>query len=119
MLKAKITGVIEKLKMIPGISSCSLVSRDGIMLGSSASSTFNESWFAAMTATLLASAESASVIIQTKSPEMVTIQCQDATLVIMGAGDKLLICGLFSPPVPDAEVRDALSAIAREVEEVF
>lgn len=119
MLKTKIAGVIEKMNLIPGIKACSLVSRDGIMLGSSSSATFNESWFAAMTATLLASAESASVIIQTKAPDMVSIQSPDATLVIMGAGDKLLVCALFEPPVPDASIREDLSAVARHVSEVF
>lgn len=91
MLKEKIHGFIEKISAVEGVSACALISRDGIMLGKSMQTEFNEPWFAAMNATLFASAESASTIIKAASPDMVTIFSRDNTIVVMGAGEKLLI----------------------------
>ena len=64
MLKEKIAGIIENIRLIDGVKLCALISRDGIMLGRYSAGDFNEAWFAAMCATLLASAESAAVIVK-------------------------------------------------------
>lgn len=115
MLKEKIAGIIEDIIKVGGVRLCALVSRDGIMLGKHAAGDFNEAWFAAMCATLLASAESAAVIIKVQSPEMVTIQSDDGILIIMGAGDKILLTALIDPSVDQSEVMTRLRDIAEEV----
>jgi predicted regulator of Ras-like GTPase activity (Roadblock/LC7/MglB family) len=68
-----------------------------------------------MCATLLASAESAAVIIKIQSPEMVTIQSLDGTLIIIGAGDKILLTTLIDPTVDMVQVTETLREIAEEV----
>lgn len=115
MLKEKIAGIIDDITKVEGVRLCALVSRDGIMLGKQASGDFNEAWFAAMCATLLASAESAAVIIKIQSPDMVTIQSTDGILIIMGAGDKILLTTLVDPASDLAHVTMTLREIAEEV----
>lgn len=115
MLKEKIAGIIEDITKVSGVRLCALVSRDGIMLGKHAAGDFNEAWFAAMCATLLASAESAAVIIKVQSPEMVTIQTSDGILIIMGAGDKILLTALIDPSTDMESVTASLQDIAEEV----
>lgn len=115
MLKEKIAGIIEDITKVGGVRLCALVSRDGIMLGKQASGDFNEAWFAAMCATLLASAESAAVIIKVQSPELVTIQSSDGILIIMGAGDKILLTTLVDPSADMGEVTVKLREIAEDV----
>jgi uncharacterized protein len=115
MLKEKIAGIIETIKGIDGVISCTLVSRDGILLGKYAVSEFNEAWFAAMSATLLASAESAAVIIKIQSPDVVMIKSSDGTLVIIGAGEKLLITALIDPQSDIIQVTQELIQLAEDV----
>jgi predicted regulator of Ras-like GTPase activity (Roadblock/LC7/MglB family) len=119
MLKEKIAGIIEDITKLEGVRLCALVSRDGIMLGKQAAGEFNEAWFAAMSATLLASAESAAVIIKIQSPEMVTIQSSDGILIIMGAGDKILLTALIDPLIDMVKITGSLREIAEEVGGTF
>ncbi|HUU75286.1 MAG TPA: roadblock/LC7 domain-containing protein [Methanoregulaceae archaeon] len=115
MLKEKIKGYIEKIDAVEGIIACALISRDGIMLGNGISGEFNEPWFAAMTATLFASAESATSIIKAASPEVVTIGGGDSTLVVMGAGEKILIVAVLNRRHERTHAMDSLEIISREI----
>jgi len=119
MLKEKIAGIIENIRVIEGVKLCALVSRDGIMLGRYAVGDFNEAWFAAMCATLLASAESAAVIVKIQSPEMVTIHSADGVLIIMGAGEKILLAALIDPAQDLKHMTDLLREIAEDVGGTF
>ncbi|MBN1165724.1 MAG: roadblock/LC7 domain-containing protein [Methanospirillaceae archaeon] len=115
MLKEKIATIIGMIKGIDGVTACTLVSRDGVLLGKYADTEFNEAWFAAMSATLLASAESASVIIKIQSPDVVMIRSSDGTLVILGAGEKLLITALVTSQSDIMQVIEELMQLAEEV----
>ncbi len=115
MLKEKISDFIETIKAVDGIKFCALVSRDGIMLGKYAEGDFNEAWFAAMCATISASAESVSVIIKVQSPEIITLQSQDGVLLIMGAGDKILIAALIDSEKDILQMTSIMKNIADEV----
>ena len=95
MLKEKIKGYIERIKRIEGILDCALISRDGIMLGKSFEGEFNEPWLAAMCATLFASAESTSSILKLQPPDAVSIMIKETTIMVLGAGEKLLIVAVF------------------------
>jgi predicted regulator of Ras-like GTPase activity (Roadblock/LC7/MglB family) len=115
MLKEKIQDFIEKIKAIEGVSECALVSRDGIMLGNSMSSEFNEPWFAAMSATLFASAESASGIIKVAAPDRVTLTSKEGSVAVIGAGEKLLLVAVLTGKPESSPAMAALEAIAREI----
>ncbi|MDD3574196.1 roadblock/LC7 domain-containing protein [Methanospirillum sp.] len=119
MLKDKIAGIIESIRLIEGVKLCALISRDGILLGRYSASDFNEAWFAAMCATLLASAESAAVIVKVQSPEMVTIHSPDGILIIMGAGEKILIAALVDPAWDMIQMTGMLKEVAEDVGGTF
>ncbi|MBP1928265.1 putative regulator of Ras-like GTPase activity (Roadblock/LC7/MglB family) [Methanolinea mesophila] len=115
MLKEKIQDFIEKVKTIEGVSDCALVSRDGIMLGNSMSAEFNEPWFAAMSATLFASAESASGIIKVAAPERVTLTSREGSVAVIGAGEKLLLVAVLKSRPESSPSMTALEEMAREI----
>ena len=91
MVKEKVKSYIEKIRAIEGVRGCALISRDGIMLGQSMEKDFNEPWLAAMCATLFASAESASGILRIAPPEDVCVHGGASSLVVLGAGEKILV----------------------------
>ena len=86
MLKEKISAFIDKIRSIDGVAACALVSRDGIISGKNFDRELNEPWFGALSATILASAESVGSIIRCKSLQSVTIQAQETSILIMGPG---------------------------------
>jgi len=90
-LKEKINGIVTRIANIEGIQTSALISRDGVLLGKKSVSDFNEAWFAAMCATILASAESVAVIMKTESPRHVTIQTSGGDIILIRSGDKLFI----------------------------
>jgi len=85
------------------------------MLGNEIPGEFNEPWFAAMIATLFASAESATGIIKAPSPEVVTIGGGDSTVVILGAGEKVLIIAILDKKLEHPRAISELEVIAREI----
>ena len=115
MLKEKIQDFIERIKAIEGVSECALVSRDGIMLGNSMSAEFNEPWFAAMSATLFASAESASGIINVAAPERVTLTSKEGSVAVIGAGEKLLLVAVLKGRPEGSPSMTALEELARDI----
>ena len=119
MLKEKISGFIEELRRIDGVKACALVSRDGIMIGKHFDAELNEPWFAAMSATLLASAESAASIIKVKSPDSVTIHADDAAIIVMGAGEKLLVAVIVGKNADALVVHEKTQAVAHRIAEAL
>jgi predicted regulator of Ras-like GTPase activity (Roadblock/LC7/MglB family) len=115
MLKGKIQDFILKISAVEGITSCALVSRDGIMLGNAIPGEFNEPWFAAMTATLFASAESATGIVKAPAPEVVSIAGGETSLVVLGAGEKILIVAILDKKMERPRAISELEVIAREI----
>ncbi|MCU0632015.1 MAG: roadblock/LC7 domain-containing protein [Methanolinea sp.] len=115
MLKEKIKGHIERIKAIEGIRGCALISRDGIMLGQSMEGEFNEPWLAAMCATLFASAESASGILRMQPPDAVSVMMKGSTVMVLGAGEKLLIVVVIKSEVERPPAIRQLENLAGEI----
>lgn len=119
MLKEKISAFIETIRSINGVAACALVSRDGIIAGKSFDRDLNEPWFGALSATILASAESVGSIIKMKSMMSVTIHAQDSSIIVMGAGENFLIAAIVSEKADLKAVHAALHPVARKIGEAM
>jgi len=119
MLKEKISAFIEKIKSINGVAACALVSRDGIIAGKYFDRELNEPWFGALSATILASAESIGSITKMNSLESVTIQAQDASVIVMGAGDNFLIAAIIKEKTVKPEINEQMLGIAKKISEAM
>jgi predicted regulator of Ras-like GTPase activity (Roadblock/LC7/MglB family) len=119
MLKEKISAFIDQIKAIDGVSACALVSRDGIIAGKFFDQEMNEPWFGALSATILASAESVGSIIRLKPTESVTIRTQDTFVIVMGAGENFLIIAIVRDKTNADKVHTELHAVARKIGEVM
>ena len=119
MLKEKISAFIETIRSINGVAACALVSRDGIIAGKHFDRDLNEPWFGALSATILASAESVGSIIKMKSMESITIRAKDTSIVVMGAGENFLIAVILSDSADPAAVHAALLSVARKIGEAM
>ncbi len=119
MLKEKISAFIETIRSIDGVAACALVSRDGIIAGKSFDRELNEPWFGALSATILASAESVGSIIKMKSMMSVTIRAQDTSIIVMGAGENFLIAAIVADKADLGSVHAALLPVAHKIGEAM
>jgi len=96
-----------------------MVSRDGIIAGKSFDRDLNEPWFGALTATILASAESVGSIIKMKSMMSVTVRGQDSSVLVMGAGENFLIALILKDTADQESVHVALLPVAKKIAEAM
>ncbi|MFA4825360.1 MAG: roadblock/LC7 domain-containing protein [Methanoregula sp.] len=119
MLKQKISAFIDKIQAIEGVSACALVSRDGIIAGKFFDQNMNEPWFGALSATILASAESVGSLIKMKAMESVTIRAQDTSVIVMGAGENFIITAIVRDKTDADRVHTEMHTIAKKIGEVM
>jgi len=115
MLKEKISAFIDRIGSIDGVAACALVSRDGIISGKQFDRELNEPWFGALSATILASAESIGSIIKSRSLLSVTVRAQDTSVIIMGAGENFLIAAIIRNNADLTTVHAEILTVAQTV----
>jgi hypothetical protein len=119
MLKEKISAFIETIRSIDGVAACALISRDGIIAGKKFDRDLNEPWFGALSATILASAESVGSIIKMKSMMSVTVRSTDTSIIVMGAGENFLIAVILAGSANPEVVHSALLPVAKKIGEAM
>ncbi|PKL64540.1 MAG: hypothetical protein CVV32_07630 [Methanomicrobiales archaeon HGW-Methanomicrobiales-3] len=119
MLKEKISAFIEQVQSIEGVAACALVSRDGIIAGKHFDRDLNEPWFGALSATILASAESVGSIIHAKSLGSVTIRAENSSIIIMGAGENFLIAAIISDSADPTRIHALMLEVAHKIREAM
>lgn len=117
MLKEKISGFIDKIRSIEGVGGCVLVSRDRIISGKYFDRELNEPWFGALSAAIIASAESMGRIIRSRSIQSVMIRAQDIAVIIVGAGENFLIAVILSDNADPVTVHAEILSVAQKIGE--
>lgn len=119
MLKEKISAFIDRIHSIDGVAACALVSRDGIISGKYFDREVNEPWLGALSATILASAESLGSIIKSRAIQSVTVRAQDSSIFIMGAGENFLIAAILSDTADPVTVHAEMLSVAQKIGEAM
>jgi len=119
MLKEKISAFIDRIRSIDGVAACAVISRDGIIAGKFFDRDMNEPWFGALSATILASAESVGSIVRMKSMESVIIRSRETSTIIMGAGDNFLIAAILKDSVDSSKVSSLMLTVAKDIGEAM
>lgn len=89
--------ILSDLNNLGGIEACAIVSRDGLLMVSDMPKSVSAETFAAMSATMLGAAETATTELDKGLPSRVIVETKDSKLVCMGAGPKGLIVVLTEP----------------------
>ncbi|MCX9013516.1 MAG: roadblock/LC7 domain-containing protein [Candidatus Methanoperedens sp.] len=83
--------VLADMKKVRGVEACAAVSRDGLLISAiMQNKRFAES-FAAMSATMLGAAETATTELNKGVPDRVIVESKRGRLITAGAGPKALI----------------------------
>jgi len=96
-LREVLEGVLKELKSKGDIEAGAIVSRDGLLIAADISQNFNAEAFAAMTATMLGSAETATSEMSKGVPDRVIVESNDGKIIARGAGFKALLVVMTGP----------------------
>ena len=83
--------ILMDLKMTGEISGCAIVSRDGLLMASDIPQEVDGGIFAAMSATMLGTAETAASELVKGMPDKVIVESPSGKIIISGAGSSALI----------------------------
>ena len=89
--------VLSDLKRTGGIEASAIVSRDGSLITSDISGDVHAEAFAAMSATMLGAAETATSELKKGIPDRIIVEFKDGKIITTGAGPKALLVVMTSP----------------------
>jgi len=89
--------IITDLKNLGGIEACIIASRDGLIMSSDMPDGIMAETFAAMSATMLGAAETATTELDKGLPGRIIVESQTGKLICMGAGPKALLVVMANP----------------------
>lgn len=95
------TGMLEKilneLLSLGGVEACAVASRDGLLIFSNAELKEHAETFAAMSATMLGAAETATTELGKGIPERIIVESNSGRIIAIGAGSKALLILMTEP----------------------
>ena len=89
--------LLTNLKSLGTIEASAIVSRDGILICSDMPEGVVAETFAAMSATMLGAAETATIELKKGLPGKVIVESKNSKLICMGAGPKALLIVMAEP----------------------
>jgi hypothetical protein len=99
-VKGLIEEVLRQLKTIGGVESSAVVTRDGLLVASDVSTDVDAETFAAMSASMVGSAETAITEVKAGTTARVIVETDNSKMIALGAGAKALLVVLTKRDVP-------------------
>jgi predicted regulator of Ras-like GTPase activity (Roadblock/LC7/MglB family) len=112
MVNESIHDVVAEIQATRGVVDCAVVSRDGTLISKTLSDEVMAPAFAAISATLLASAEAATSLLSLPEPSHLVAYSRDVSLLVMGAGSQMLVSATVDKQTDISPVFERLTEIA-------
>ncbi len=96
-LREQLEKILKDLKTAGDIEASAIVSRDGLLIAADISQNVNAEAFAAMTATMLGAAETATSELGKGIPDRVIVEGREGKIIATGAGPKALLVVMTNP----------------------
>ncbi len=111
--------LLSDLKKEGGVEACAAVSRDGLLIRSSLQKEQFAESFAAMSATMLGAAETASTELGKGVPNRVIVESTLGRLIAVGAGPKALLVVIVNPDAGLGLILLDLDKTAKKLKELL
>ncbi len=118
-LRERLEGVLKELKDVGDIEASAIVSRDGLLIAADISQNVNAEAFAAMTATMLGAAETATSELGKGIPDRVIVEGREGKIIATGAGPKALLVVMTTPKANLGLVLLEMSKASEKVKELL
>jgi predicted regulator of Ras-like GTPase activity (Roadblock/LC7/MglB family) len=113
--KDVIHDAVAEISATRGVIECAIVSRDGTLMGKNLRDEVPAPAFAAISATMLASAEAASNLLSIPEPSHLVAFSRDVLLLVIGAGEQMLVSATVDKQTDISPVFDRLQEIASKM----
>ena len=113
--KSLIDEILRGLKAIGGVVSSAVVTRDGLLVSSDASPDVDAEIFAAMSASMMGSAETAVTEVKGGTAGRVIVESENSKLIALGAGPNVLLVVLTTREVQLGLILIKLNDAARKI----
>ena len=111
--------VLSELKQVGGVEASAAASRDGLLIKAIMPSGQHAETFAAMSATMLGAAETATTELGKGIPERVIVESDHGKLIATGAGPKALLVVLTTPEAGLGLILLEMDKAAHKVKELL
>ncbi|MDO9517834.1 MAG: roadblock/LC7 domain-containing protein [Methanosarcinaceae archaeon] len=91
VLSDRLNKVLDDLKMVDGVESAAIATRDGLLIAANTYPGTHPETFAAMSATILGAAEAATGHLKNGSVNRIIIESDDCRMIATGSGQKSLL----------------------------
>ncbi len=118
-LREQLERVLKELKSVGDIEASAIVSRDGLLIAADMSKSVNAEAFAAMTATMLGAAETATSELGKGIPDRVIVEGKEGKIIATGAGPKALLVVMTSPKANLGLVLLEVSKASEKIKELL
>ena len=118
-IKEQINSLLDDLNSNNNIEASAVVTRDGLLIAEKMSNALDTNVLAAMTATMLAAAETAIVELDVGNVSKMIVESANVKIICLGAGEKAI---LILTVTPDAEIEgiyESISATKDKIESVL
>ncbi len=118
MKKELLDNILGDLKNVVSIEASAIVTRSGLLISADLPQNMGGETFAAMSATILGAAETATLEMKKRVPKRVVITTEEEKIITMGAGEKALLVCITSDPNLDLVLTE-LQKAAEKVEKIL
>ena len=118
MKKELLDNILGDLKNVVSIEASAIVTRSGLLISADLPQNMGGETFAAMSATILGAAETATLEMKKRVPERVVITTKEEKIITMGAGEKALLVCITSDHNIDLVLTE-LQKAAEKVEKIL
>ena len=115
MVKDSIHDAVAEIRATKGVVECAVISRDGTLIGKNLRDEVPAPAFAAISATMLASAEAATNLLSIPEPSHLVAYSRDVLLLVMGAGERMLVSATVDKQTDISPVFERLTEIASKM----
>jgi predicted regulator of Ras-like GTPase activity (Roadblock/LC7/MglB family) len=114
-VKKLIEEILRELKTIGSVEASAVVTRDGLLVASDTPADVDAETFAAMSASMVGSAETAVSEVKGGSAVRVIVESQNLKMIALGAGPKVLLVVLAKRDVPLGLILVKMGDAARKI----
>ena len=111
--------ILEDLKATGGIEASVVASRDGLVIYSNTAAKEHDDNFAAMSATMLGAAETATTELRKGIPERIIVESNKGKIIATGAGPKALLVVLTEPNASLGLILGEVAKASEKIREVL
>jgi len=118
-IKEMLEKILKDLRAVGDVDASAIVSRDGLLIAADIPQNINAEAFAAMTATMLGAAETATSELGRGVPDRVIVEGGEGKIIAAGAGSKALLVVMTNPKANLGLILLEMSKASEKVKEVL